>query len=81
MNQNQIILKKEDEELTQKLGLDMTTEKTAPKEGVFDIDKVKSMAIEIADNWNIPTCMIAFIANSLDQNYAGRVLPWKFYRK
>jgi len=25
--------------------------------------------------------MIAFIANSLDQNQAGRVLPWAFFRK
>jgi hypothetical protein len=49
--------------------------------GIFDINKVKSMAIDSADSWNIPTYLIAFISNSLDQNHAGRVLPWAHFRK
>lgn len=68
LNANIQRLKKEDADFSQKIGLDLSKEAQAPKDGVFDINKVKSLAMDLAENWNIPTYLVAFIANSLDQN-------------
>eukprot|EP00347_Sterkiella_histriomuscorum_P022955 403336507 len=81
INQNIVKLKKEDQEFSNKIGLDNNKETVAAKDGIFDLAKVKSMAQDLADNWNIPAYIIAFISNSLDSNLPGRVLPWVYFRK
>lgn len=39
------------------------------------------MAKELTEQWNLPSYIIAFLANSLDQDQKGRVLPWPHFRK
>ena len=39
------------------------------------------MALELTEQWNIPSFIIAFISNSLDSEEKGRVVPWPFFKK
>lgn len=39
------------------------------------------MALNLSEKWSIPTCIIAFLANSLDQDIQSKVAPWKYFRK
>jgi len=42
--------------------------------------KLKSVAKEMAENWIVPTCVVAFLANTLRSKQAGRVIPWRDFR-
>jgi hypothetical protein len=75
-------LKKEEEKVNDELGLDL---KSPPKQvkasRVVDIAALKQMALEITEQWNIPSFIIAFISNSLDSEEKGRVVPWPHFKK
>lgn len=41
---------------------------------------LKQIAKEMAENWLVPTCIIAFLANTLTEKNSGWVIPWKDFR-
>ena len=69
-------MKDEDKEIARKLGLDLRKEAVLHERGAVDMQRLRAIAKDLADNWNLPTCVIAFIANSLEENHKGRVMPW-----
>ena len=71
-------MKRQDLTISDSIGLDiMGRDPRNPKEeGVVDIKQLKNIAQENIEKWNVPSFVIAFIANSLDKDEKGRVLPW-----
>ena len=68
-NQNLKSLKLEDKKITKKLDLNIEKPVTLEgKTGTVQMTKLKAIAKEMAENWNIPTCIISFLSNSLDQH-------------
>lgn len=78
-----VSLKNEESKINNELGLDLNSQ---PKEQnqsnrVVDISALKQMALELTEQWNVPAFIIAFVANSLDTEESGRVVPWPFFKK
>ena len=75
-------MKDKDKELTKTLELNINQPVSIDgKHGTISMQKLKNIAKEMAENWNVPTCIISFLSNSLDQQQTGRVLPWRDYKK
>lgn len=75
-------LKKEEEKINEELGLDLNSQPKQQKSNrVVDIATLKQMALELTEQWNIPSFIIAFISNSLDSEEKGRVVPWTYFKK
>ena len=54
--------------------LDIKVENPASLEGMqgtISMAKLKSVAKEMAENWIIPTCIVAFLVNSWKEKIAG----------
>jgi len=75
-------IKKAEEKINKELGLDLNSQPKQQKSNrVVDISALKQMALELTEQWNIPSFLIAFISNSLDSEEKGRVVPWPYFKK
>jgi hypothetical protein len=77
-------LKKEEEKINESLGIlthNNLSTKQQKSNRVVDIAALKQMALELTEQWNIPSFIIAFISNSLDSEEKGKVVPWNFFKK
>jgi len=77
-------LKVEEEKINESLGIMGANNIVGGKQKsnrVVDIAALKQMALELTEQWNIPSFIIAFISNSLDSEEKGRVVPWAFFKK
>jgi len=46
-------------------------------QGTIAMSRLKQIAKEMAENWLVPTCIVVFLANTLQEKNCGRVIPWK----
>ncbi|CAI2376513.1 unnamed protein product [Moneuplotes crassus] len=75
-------LKEEEKKINKELGLNLDSQpKNMKSNRVVDIAALKQMALELTEQWNIPSFIIAFISNSLDTEEKGRVVPWPHFKK
>jgi len=49
-------------------------------QGTIAMSRLKQIAKEMAENWLVPTCIVVFLANTLQEKNCGRVIPWKDFR-
>lgn len=82
-NQTDVVqsLYEKDKELVQ--NLEIQVEKPVSLEGMqgtIAMSKLKQIAKEMSENWMVPTCVVAFLANTLQDKNSGRVIPWKDFR-
>ena len=75
------ILIEQDKAVTKELELHIDKPVNLEKmKGTIRMNQLKMLAKECAENWNMPTNIIAFLANSLSNETSGRVIPWKEFR-
>ena len=75
-------LVQQDKETIEKLEINYEHPTTLEgREGTIKMSKLKQLAKEVVENWNLPTNFILFLSNSLNQSTTGRVIPWQDFRK
>ena len=73
-------VKEQDKQLSKKLEIESKAEFKMDI-GSMNLQQIRRIAKNIVQNWNVPTNIIVFIANTIQDHELGRILPWPYFKR